>query len=378
MKYDVHEILEKIVEKEKEVAVRTKGKIPYTTVDGVFDDKSYNEKSKDGIGWWTNGFWGGLMWQLYHLDGFEQFRENAEFVENQLDRCFLEYNHLDHDNGFKWLQTSVGNYRLFQNEQSLNRGLLAATNLAGRFNTVGKFIRAWNDRGDDADRRGWAIIDCMMNLPLLYWASEVTNDPRFRQIAMAHADTAMENFVRPDGSCEHIVEFNLTSGEKEETYGGQGYEAGSSWTRGQAWALYGFALSYKHTGEQKYLDTAKQVAHYFISNIPQDGLIPVDFRQPAEPMIEDSTASAIAACGLLEIAKFAEGRDKDLYTQYAERLLEVLIEKRCNLDKDIDNLLEKCTEAYHRETGIEISIIYGDYFFLEALMKLNNDVVDLW
>lgn len=373
MKRDYKEVLQKIVEKERNVAERNKGRIPYTTVDGRFDDKL-----ETNVSWWTNGFWGGFMWQLYTLDKSEIFRENAEFVEEQLDQTLMDYHALDHDNGFKWLQTSVGNYRQFKNEKSKNRAILAAGDLAGRFNTLGGFIRAWNDWGDDVDRRGWAIIDCMMNLPLLYWASEETGDPRYAQIAKAHADTTIANFIRGDGSSAHIVEFDMETGERVRSYGGQGYEVGSSWTRGQAWALYGMALSYKHTKEERYLDCAKRVANYFIANIPDNGLIPVDFRQPHEPNYEDSTAAAIAASGLLEIAKFSEGRDKEIYTHHAERLLDALIEKRCVFSHEIDNLLEKCTEAYHSEENREGTIIYGDYFFVEALMKHSGEELDLW
>jgi unsaturated chondroitin disaccharide hydrolase len=203
MKRNYREVLQKIAEKERIVAERNKGRIPYTTRKGRFDDKL-----ETNVSWWTNGFWGGFMWQLYTLDKSEIFRENAEFVEEQLDQTLMDYHALDHDNGFKWLQTSVGNYRQFKNEKSKNRAILAAGDLAGRFNTLGGFIRAWNDWGDDVDRRGWAIIDCMMNLPLLYWASEETGDPRYAQIAKAHADTTIANFIRGDGSSAHIVEFD--------------------------------------------------------------------------------------------------------------------------------------------------------------------------
>lgn len=160
------------------------------------------------------------------------------------------------------------------------RGLHAAQLLAGRFNPAG-YIRAWNDFPDpDTDTRGWAIIDCLFNIPLLYWASEETNDPRFKKIAMTHADTVAANFVREDGSVRHIVQFDPETGAFVRDYGGQGYAQGSSWTRGQTWALYGFVMSYKHTGAVRYLAMAQKVAEYFIAHIPADGRIPVDFCQP--------------------------------------------------------------------------------------------------
>lgn len=368
----VEQTIEKIKVKMYAVTERNKDKIPYTTKDGVFDDRS----GPDGIHWWTNGFWGGIMWQMYSLTKEELYKDVACRTEEKLDAVLMNADGLDHDNGFKWLPTAVADYRMNQNDKSYNRAILAANNLAGRFNLAGKFIRAWNDWGG-VDHRGWAIIDCMMNLPLLYWASEVTGDPRFRQIAVAHADTAQRYFVREDGSVNHIVEFDPFSGEMVRTYGGQGYDVGSSWTRGQSWGLYGFVLSYLHTKDGKYLDTAKRIAHYFISNIPDSGLIPVDFRQPVECTWEDSTAAAIAACGLLELAKNVSGRDSDVYLKAALKLLQSLDKERCSWDGGVDNLLEKCTAEYHSEEH-EFSIIYGDYYFIEALLKLSEQELFIW
>ena len=142
-------------------------------------------------------------------------------------------------------------------ERSLARGLHAAHLLAGRYNPRGKFIRSWN-----RDRAGWVIVDSMMNVPLLYWAEDVIDDPRFKYIAMDHVDTVMNNTVRQDGSCNHIIVLDPTNGELLETPGGQGYASGSSWSRGQAWAIYGFALSYLHTDKKEYLDTAKKAVSY--------------------------------------------------------------------------------------------------------------------
>lgn len=119
---------------------------------------------------------------------------------------------------------------------------------------------------------------------------------------MEHADNAITAFVRPDGSVNHIVEFDPFNGGVVRSHGGQGFQDGSFWTRGQAWGIYGFMMSYNHTSKMDYLQTAKRIAHYFLANIPENKIIPIDFRQPKEPAYEDSTAAAVAACGLLEIA----------------------------------------------------------------------------
>ena len=368
------ETLERTAHKLEKVAQRSAEKIPYTTVDGVHDDKSGDKE----IGWWTNGFWGGIMWQMYTLTGKEIYRNIAEQNEKKLDADLMDYEKLDHDNGFKWLPTAVADYRVTGNRSSKNRGLLAAGNLAGRYNCAGKFIRAWNDwPNSKVDRRGWAIIDCMMNLPLLYWASEETGDPRFSQIAANHADTAMKAFIRGDGSANHIVEFDPASGEMIKSYGGQGYGDGSSWTRGQSWGLYGFILSYLHTQNNAYLETAERIANYFIANIPDSGLIPVDFRQPEDVKLEDSTAAAIASCGLIELARQKDGRQQKIYLNAALKMLQALTKNSFNWNEEEDNLLTKCTAAYHDEKH-EFSIIYGDYFFLEALMKLTDKELFIW
>ncbi len=354
------ETLGAIEKKLYKVAGRSRGIIPYTTVDGRFDDTSENS-----ICWWTNGFFGGMMWQMHHYTGSELYRELAIDIEDKLDANLMIPDGMDHDSGFKWLPTAIIHHKLDGNEKSLRRGILAAENLAGRFNPSGSFIRAWNDSGDGS-KAGTAIIDCMMNLPLLYWATEVTNDPRFSQIATRHADMAMKHFIRENGSAIHIGVFDPDSGEFLRSDGGQGYAEGSSWTRGQAWALYGFTLSALYTGEQKYLDTAKKVADNFILQMAKrpDMGIPIDFDQPFDCKREDSSAAAIAACGLLELGKYDEK-----YHEAALKLLEFLTENRLSLNENTDYLLWNCADSFW-SNRYQMTLIYADYYLIEALLKL--------
>lgn len=365
--------VQKITEKMKLVRERSQSKIPFQTVNGVHDDYS----SPEGINWWTNGFWGGILWQLYHETGDERYAEIARYSETALDQCFEQFLGLHHDVGFMWMPTAVADYRETGNMDGRRRGLHAATLLAGRLNPAGRFIRAWNDEWHGHVNTGWAIIDCMMNLSLLYWAASELDDPRFREIAVMHADTTMEHFIRPDGSSNHIVEFDPVTGEQTATHGGQGYENGSSWTRGQAWAIYGFLISYKHTGNPEYLNTAKRVAHYFIANIPEDGLIPIDFRAPENPRLEDSSAAAIAACGLLEIAQAVGEKERPLYLNAALRLLRALTGQRCDWTQDCDCIVQKCSGSYSEERH-EYNLIYADYFFIEAMLKLKGTALWIW
>ena len=365
----------KICRKERAAVERNRGRIPYTAENGRFDDWSEGDR----ITWWTNGFYGGLLWQLYHAFGDPVFRDCAEEIEEKLDRNFLKTSGMDHDSGFKWLPTSGANYLVTGSPASKNRLILAASDLAGRINLRSGLIRAWNDEGDGS-RAGWAIIDTMMNLPLLYRVSEMIHDPRFRAIAELHADHAIKAFLRPDGSAHHIVTFDPESGEIIEALGGQGMAVGSSWTRGQAWALYGFGLSFRHTGKESYLAAARNMADYVLRSIPESGLIPVDFCQPQDCGFEDSTAAAIFSCGLLELSEAVREKapeKSEACRDAAAKLLRVLAGERCLFDADHDNLLVNCSAAYHAEKH-NFPIIYGDYFFTEAILRLCGKELFIW
>ncbi|NGZ73909.1 glycoside hydrolase family 88 protein [Saccharibacillus alkalitolerans] len=346
--------------------------IPYIPVNGRYEDHGAKN-----ISWWTNGFWGGMLWQMYHATGEDAYRAAAEKVEVRLDAALHGFDGLDHDVGFLWLHTSVANYRLTGSTDSRRRGLHAATVLAGRYNPAGRYLRAWNG-APDSNLAGWMIIDCLMNIPILHWASEETGDPRFRDIAISHADTALRTALRPDGSSNHIVIFDPNDGRVLETPGGQGFESGSSWSRGQAWALYGMALSHRHTEKQEYLDAAKRIAHYFIANSAVTGWIPlVDFRSPAEPVTYDTTAALCAVCGLLEIAEAVGEHERRLYAEAALNILQAVERKFANWNPDEDGMIGGGTVAYH-DGEQEVPIIYGDYFFVEAVLRFRKREVHLW
>lgn len=361
------ETWEKLDKKLSVVAKKSYNKIPYTTVNGVHDDKS----SPDNICWWTNGFWPGLMWVMYAGTKKDVYKDTAVNAENILDGALKNYDGLHHDVGFMWHISSGLHYRLLGDKESRVRALYAANVLAGRYNLKGGFIRAWN-----GDKTGWTIIDSMMNIPLLYWASDEIGDPRYAHIAKAHADMAMRDHVRPDGSVVHIVNHDIDTGEVIETFAGQGCAVGSSWSRGQAWAVYGFALSYLHTGDIKYLDTAKRVAHYFISACCDDYLPKCDFRSTEEPVIYDTTAGAITACGLIEIAKHVPENEKRMYLNAAVKMLKAMDEKFCNWDENEDSIVQYGTERYG--SGEHMPIIYGDFYFAEAIYMLRDGEVKFW
>ncbi|MDR1099313.1 MAG: glycoside hydrolase family 88 protein [Treponema sp.] len=364
-------IFEKLNVKLKAECSRLGDIIPYIPRDGHYHDLDTSE----GIYWWTNGFWTGILWQMYHATKDETYRKTAETIEKRLDKALEGWEGLHHDVGFMWLHSAVANYRLTGSLDSRRRGLHAANLLAGRYNPAGKFIRAWN-----GDRTGWIIIDCLMNIPLLYWASAEMNDPRFSYIAQNHADTALGALVRPDGSCNHIAVLSPETGECLETPGGQGYASGSSWSRGQSWAVYGFALSFRHTRQQKYLDAAKRIAHYVTANYARNKWIPVvDFRAPPEPVKHDSTAAMISACGLLEIASCVDESEKMFYHESAGNLLKSGEKAFADWDVQTDGIIGSGTGSYHGGPGdTEVPIIYGDYFFVEAVLRLLGKDFLIW
>lgn len=363
------EIFQKICLKINAQAKRIGTAIPYIPENG-----RYKDMGEKGIHWWTNGFWCGILWQMYHATGDGLYKDTARGVEKRLDRALNHYSGLDHDVGFLWLHASVADYRLTRDAEAKERGLKAAGVLASRFNPVGEYLLAWN-----GSRPGHMIIDCLMNLPLLYWASDQTNDPRFALIAQKHTDTALRVLVREDGSCNHIAVMNPITGEVEDKPGGQGYGEGSSWSRGQAWAIYGFALAYQYTGKSEYLNASKRAAHYFLANTAMTGDVPlIDFRAPIEPVYYDTTAGAIAACGLLALAGKVGELEKCLYENGAVRLLKAIEAKHCNWKTEEDSIVDGGSACYHREADREVPIIYGDYFFIEGILRLLGKSFLIW
>jgi len=362
---------EKLAAKVKATCARTGSTIPYVPHDGRYIDL----KTPTGIYWWTNGFWSGMLWQMFNATGDEEFKTAAIGIEKRMDGALEGFLGLHHDVGFQWLHTAVANYRLTSCEDARRRGLHAAFLLAGRYNPAGKFIRAWNK-----EHTGWSIVDTMMNLPLLYWAGKELDDPRFAYIANSHADTCMATTLRPDGSCNHIVDLCPHTGELLDNPGGQGYGSGSSWSRGNSWALYGFALCYHYTGEQRFLDAAKRVAHYFVANLAISDWLPlVDFRAPAEPVCYDSSAGMVAVCGLLEIAEHVPELEKAFYTQSAYKILAACEKRFANWDNDTDGMMYGGIGAYHkRDICYDTALIYGDYFFTEAVLRLTGKSFRIW
>lgn len=381
------ETFRKIDRKFSAVTLRSRDKLPY----GVDGNGIHIDLTKTRRHFWTNGFWGGLNWLLFAYTKNEEYKTTAKRSEELLRPVADNFALLDHDVGFIWHLTFGCDYRLTGDETAKNINLYMAASLSARFvlatRATGGFIRAWNGkRGTDWDNYNRSIIDCMMNLPLLYWASEVTDDDRFSRIAEAHADVSLRDHLRSDGSVNHIVEHDRETGHATEALAGQGYAADSSWSRGCSWAIYGFVLSYLHTKKTRFLDAAKRAADHFIENCKADWLPRVDFRAPEQPVLYDSTAGACAACGLIELSKYLPEREGRAYLDAALNLLRAMGDRFCNFDPANDHLLDYGTERYpaeiseegYKKAGVHKSIIYGDYFYTEAILKLLGAKFNPW
>lgn len=363
---------DKIDKKMRRIAVKSYDKIPYTSVNGTHDNRGKTEPDC-----WTNGFWGGMMWLMYKATGHEQYRKTAEHSQTLLNEALKDFTKLHHDVGFMWHLTSGADYKITGNMQSRNTNLFMASTLMSRYNVDGDYIRAWN--GSDA--AGYSIIDCLMNIPLLYWASEEIGDTRFKRIAMRHMDMALRDHIRKDGSVNHIVDHYTDKVGVKRILAGQGYSDTSCWSRGLAWAIYGSILSYIYAGKEEYLDAAVRTADYFIGRCAETGYLPLlDFCAPKEPVYYDSTAGVCAACGMIELAKYVHNGDK--YINAAIEILKAADEKCCNYGEDEDALVLMGSERYpHNEQElktIHMPIIYGDFFFIEALFKLKGNDFPIW
>lgn len=351
---------------------------PFLAQQGRYEDIT-RRMPQGGIHIWTNGFWPGMLWQMYHVTNKESFKQLAETLGERLGQGLNQYDKLTHDVGFVHILSSVAEYKTTGSSQARSRAIQAAGVLAGRFNPQGKFIRAWNESRLSDDIAGWMIIDCMMNLQLLFWASRETGDPRFAAIARQHADTVLTYSLRPDGSASHITEMNPETGEFVGHHTGQGYAADSAWSRGQGWAVYGFILCYKNTGEVKYLEAAKRCAHYCIANLAvQDWLPLCDFKAPAGLVKYDSTAGPLLACAFDEISRHVGEDEKSLYRKAAKKTLFACAERFGNWDTDKDYLLDGGTLQYHGDDFADTPVIYGDYFYVEAFLRIMGQELEIW
>ena len=334
--------------------------------DFVYESDKYKQS---GALNWVSGFWPGMLALAYKNTKDPKTLESLREFEKKQNEGFNRPLKLHHDVGFMWYLSSGWDYLLTENEEARDAVHVAALFLAARFNPKGNYIRAWNDDPDDGHRKaGWAIIDCMLNLDLLYLASEITGDGRFKNIANAHADSTLKNFIRPDGTTKHIVSYNTETGEYIENHTGQGYSVDSCWSRGMSWAAYGFIKAYKNTQNEEYKKASQKVLDCLKKLLPEGEVPPCDFMQPKDPWYIDSSAGAIFACAMLDNAALCPDK-KYYYINEAKKLLETITEKCADLDPNTEGVLRHGCQLYHGGKK-DCTLIYGDYYYMEAIDKL--------
>ena len=319
---------------------------------------------------WTNGFWTGMLWLAYEFTKDKKYLECAflqvdDFYNRIENKIAVEH----HDMGFLYSLSCVAAYKLTENEKAKNAAIMAAENLYGRFQEKGQFIQAWGELGTKENYH--LIIDCMMNVPLLFWASEVTENDKYQIVAKAHMDTTVKLVIRQDFTTYHSYFFDVDTGKPLYGVTHQGYSDDSIWARGQAWGVYGLALAYGNTKNDEYMEKFLKVTDVFLDNLPKDNIPCWDLVFKDNKTLKDTSASAIVICGILEMSRLCKLPDK--YVNKAEEMMESLINNCLTTDIEHSNgILKHGVYSIPHNSGIDECNIWGDYYFMEALMRMKN------
>jgi len=319
---------------------------------------------------WTSGFFPGSLWYMYEFTGDNKFKVEALKYTGMLYE--LKNYTQTHDLGFM-LYCSYGNaYRITKDTACLPVLIQTADNLIARYKPQTRTIRSW----DFGEWEYPVIIDNMMNLELLFWASEQTKDPKYREIAIQHANTTMKNHFRKDFSSYHLVDYDTITGDVRSKGTFQGYAAESSWARGQAWGLYGYTVCYRFTKDRKYLDMARNIASYIMKNVKTNDKIPYwDYNAPDIPNApHDASAAAITASALLELKNMVENGKE--YYDYAETILKNLSGDKYLAAKGTNKGFILMHSVGHLPAGSEIDtpLNYADYYYLEAMKRYKQSL----
>ena len=345
--------------------------------------KPLNTSMADGANWgWTTGFLPGMIWLAYELTGAAKYRKAGEqqivnFSERIAHRVWVDH----HDLGFLYTPSCVAPARILGHEVALRTAIEAADLLMMRFWDKPGIFQAWGAM-DDPNERGRTIVDSLMNMPLLYWASEMTGDARYATAAHRHACQLAAHALRPDGTTFHTYYFDTETGAPRFGNTSQGFADNSCWSRGQAWTMYGFALNYAYTRDAKLLEAARRVTEYYLAHLPTDRVAYWDLVFGDGSAEErDSSAAAIAVCGLLELANcMPSGEHRQRYQSEASAMLASLITAYTPEAGDRSNaLLLHGVYSKPHGGGVNEGNLWGDYFYLEAIMRmLKPDWVRYW
>jgi unsaturated chondroitin disaccharide hydrolase len=324
---------------------------------------------------WTSGFWPGILWYAYEYTHDEQWKKQAARYSAALFPL-VDSAAIDHDLGFQ-VYCSIGNgYRLTQDTAYKTVLLRAADTLSKLFNPKVGTILSWprSVPGTDWPLRHNTIMDNMINLELLFWASKNGGNKNLYDIAVKHAETTMNNHFRPDYTSYHVVVYDTATGKKVKGITHQGYSDNSMWARGQSWAIYGYTMVYRETKDPRFLDFAQKVTDVYLAKLPEDGIPYWDFNAPDIPNApKDASAAAVTASALLELSTFVTDTAKaNNYRTKAEAMLANLSSDKYQSRQQNNAFLLHSTG--HKPNGGEIdaSIIYADYYYMEALLRLKK------
>jgi len=324
---------------------------------------------------WTCGFWPGLLWYAYEYSKDDKWKSQATRFSKAL-YPLVDSAAIDHDLGFQ-VYCSIGNgYRLTNDSTYKIILLRAADTLSKLFNPKAGTILSWPREvpGVDWPLRHNTIMDNMINLELLFWAAKNGGNKIFYDIAVKHAETTMQNHFRDDYTSYHVVVYDTATGKKIKGITHQGYSDSSMWARGQGWAIYGYTMVYRETKVKKFLDFAQKVTDVYLKNLPED-LIPYwDFNAPGIPNApKDASAAAVVASALLELSTLVEDKAKaDEYRNKAEKMLASLSSNKYQSGNVNNAFLMHSTGHNPNRSEIDASIIYADYYYIEALLRLKK------
>lgn len=321
-----------------------------------------------GSDWWCSGFYPGSLLYIY-----QQTKDAELLKENNRILGVLEkekFNTTTHDLGFM-MYCSFGNAKDIAPKPEYKDILIqSAKSLATRFNPTVGCIKSWDSKKGDF----LVIIDNMMNLELLFWATKVTGDSTYYKIAVTHANTTMKNHFRPDYSSYHVINYNATTGGVQQKKTAQGYADESAWARGQAWGLYGYAVMYRETKNPIYLEQAKNIAKFILThpNMPADKVPYWDFNAPNIPTaLRDASAASVMASALLELSGYVDKNLKKDYIKNAEAMIYSLSNApyKAAIGTNGGFLIEHCVGHIPQNTEVDVPLTYADYYFLETMKR---------
>ena len=322
---------------------------------------------------WVSGFFAGTLWYMFELTGDEMWARHARRHTEKLDS--IQYLQWHHDVGFMVYDSYGNGLRLKHIKEYEDVIMNTARSLSTRFRPAAGVLQSWNVDRDWQALRGWkcpVIIDNMMNLELLFNATRISGDSTYFKVAVSHADKTIENHFRPDGSCYHVVDYDPETGEIRRRCTAQGFADESAWARGQAWAIYGYAMAYQYTGYERYLEQSEKTAAYVLSRLPEDMVPYWDYDCPDIPnTYHDASSAAIMASAFYHLYTITGKKE---YRLAADKTLEALSTPayRATAGTNGGFILMHSVGSVPHGGGIDVPLIYADYYFLEALIRRKN------